>query len=267
MSPLYQVLQSEPNPDGTEGDVEVRVVDLPETYRSQEQIAAERLQQKNDVRVSERYASFVEQPIREEIVNISKDTQQRMMENDAEKRAVPNSVTAHSDITKVAAGEEVNLVPTSQAYTEADPTEGEAMSVTDRTVNPAFRSGGATPELDRAEATLAQPRGDEYSADAATGPTILTGPAAATDEVVEKVAEEDGADEAQRQRDAAKEAAEAAEANVKEEGGEGSKEGPNATEAAVQLAKESGVDLATLKGTGADGRITVGDVRTASEKA
>ena len=35
----------------------------------------------------------------------------------------------------------------------------------------------------------------------------------------------------------------------------------DATEAAVGLARESGVDIATVKGTGKDGRITEGDVR------
>jgi pyruvate/2-oxoglutarate dehydrogenase complex dihydrolipoamide acyltransferase (E2) component len=39
--------------------------------------------------------------------------------------------------------------------------------------------------------------------------------------------------------------------------------GPDATEAAVTLAGEHGLDLAQIKGTGAGGRITVGDVRSA----
>lgn len=34
-----------------------------------------------------------------------------------------------------------------------------------------------------------------------------------------------------------------------------------ATDAAATLADESGIDLATVKGTGANGRITVNDVR------
>jgi pyruvate/2-oxoglutarate dehydrogenase complex dihydrolipoamide acyltransferase (E2) component len=43
-------------------------------------------------------------------------------------------------------------------------------------------------------------------------------------------------------------------------------EGIQATEAALQTATELGVDLTQIKGTGADGRITVGDVKTAAEK-
>ena len=39
----------------------------------------------------------------------------------------------------------------------------------------------------------------------------------------------------------------------------------NATEAAIRLADELGIDLAELQGTGADGRITVKDVRGAQE--
>lgn len=42
-------------------------------------------------------------------------------------------------------------------------------------------------------------------------------------------------------------------------------DGPNATDAAVALADELGVDLSAVEGTGAEGRITVGDVRAASE--
>jgi pyruvate/2-oxoglutarate dehydrogenase complex dihydrolipoamide acyltransferase (E2) component len=38
----------------------------------------------------------------------------------------------------------------------------------------------------------------------------------------------------------------------------------NATDAAEQKAKDLGVDLATVEGTGANGRITVGDVEKAS---
>ncbi len=41
----------------------------------------------------------------------------------------------------------------------------------------------------------------------------------------------------------------------------------NITDAAADLAKELGVDTASLKGSGEGGRITVGDVRKASEKA
>lgn len=38
---------------------------------------------------------------------------------------------------------------------------------------------------------------------------------------------------------------------------------PNATSAAIRIAEAEGIDLATLQGTGADGRITVDDVRAA----
>jgi pyruvate/2-oxoglutarate dehydrogenase complex dihydrolipoamide acyltransferase (E2) component len=37
----------------------------------------------------------------------------------------------------------------------------------------------------------------------------------------------------------------------------------HATEAAIRLADEHGLDLGEIEGTGADGRITVGDVREA----
>lgn len=38
-----------------------------------------------------------------------------------------------------------------------------------------------------------------------------------------------------------------------------------ATDAAADLAEELGVDLADVEGTGKDGKITVGDVRAASD--
>lgn len=47
-----------------------------------------------------------------------------------------------------------------------------------------------------------------------------------------------------------------------EEGEEG-EDGPDATDAARQLAEENDVDLSEVEGTGADGRITVGDVKNA----
>ena len=39
----------------------------------------------------------------------------------------------------------------------------------------------------------------------------------------------------------------------------------HATEAAVRIADELGIDLAELEGTGSEGRITVNDVREALE--
>ena len=38
-----------------------------------------------------------------------------------------------------------------------------------------------------------------------------------------------------------------------------------ATDAAVELAEELGVDLASVEGTGVGGRVTVGDVRAAAD--
>lgn len=58
-----------------------------------------------------------------------------------------------------------------------------------------------------------------------------------------------------------------------DEGGEGGDENPdgdkesaviNASDAAVKLAESKGIDLATVVGTGADGKITVGDVKKAA---
>lgn len=43
-------------------------------------------------------------------------------------------------------------------------------------------------------------------------------------------------------------------------------QGVDATEAAVTAAAEMGVDLSAVKGSGAEGRITVGDVKAAAEK-
>lgn len=54
------------------------------------------------------------------------------------------------------------------------------------------------------------------------------------------------------------------------EAGTGTQSEIQATEAAVKLAEENSVDLAVLQGTGAEGRITVDDVRavvTANEEA
>lgn len=38
---------------------------------------------------------------------------------------------------------------------------------------------------------------------------------------------------------------------------------PNATQAAIRLANDSGIDLGKIQGTGIEGRITVGDVQAA----
>lgn len=46
---------------------------------------------------------------------------------------------------------------------------------------------------------------------------------------------------------------------------EAEKEEIEATDAASDLAEELGVDLASVEGTGKDGKITVGDVRAASD--
>lgn len=43
------------------------------------------------------------------------------------------------------------------------------------------------------------------------------------------------------------------------------KAGPNSTPRAAEVAKELGVDLASIEGTGKDGRITVNDVRSQAE--
>jgi pyruvate/2-oxoglutarate dehydrogenase complex dihydrolipoamide acyltransferase (E2) component len=42
---------------------------------------------------------------------------------------------------------------------------------------------------------------------------------------------------------------------------------PNATDAAVELARENGIDLASIKGSGKEGRIVEGDVKEAVEAA
>lgn len=46
-------------------------------------------------------------------------------------------------------------------------------------------------------------------------------------------------------------------------GGNGDDSDVDATDAATKLAKENNIDIASIKGTGADGRVTVGDVRDA----
>jgi pyruvate/2-oxoglutarate dehydrogenase complex dihydrolipoamide acyltransferase (E2) component len=42
---------------------------------------------------------------------------------------------------------------------------------------------------------------------------------------------------------------------------------PNATDAAIDLARENGIDLATISGSGKDGRIVEGDVKEAVDAA
>lgn len=49
--------------------------------------------------------------------------------------------------------------------------------------------------------------------------------------------------------------------------GEAQEARPEATDAAVALAREAGIDLQTVAGTGKDGKITIGDVRSAVDDA
>lgn len=49
--------------------------------------------------------------------------------------------------------------------------------------------------------------------------------------------------------------------------GDAASDEPEATDAAEKLAAELNVDLSTVTGTGADGRVTVSDVKAAADKA
>lgn len=58
---------------------------------------------------------------------------------------------------------------------------------------------------------------------------------------------------------------ETVEEETSEEEAEEEEEEVAVTPAAAELAEELGVDLASMEGTGKDGKITVGDVRAASD--
>jgi hypothetical protein len=194
--PLYQLV---PQGEGEGQTVDVRSVDTPDSLRTPEEIAAERLKFKDDQRVAERYGALVQYPQRSEEVMISDETRKRMDEQHQQKAEVPNVVTASGDIAKVASGSDVNLVPAHEVYRSEDPVaEGDSMQVEDPTVNPAFRAGGGSSARDRAEVTLAQPRGDAVSSQSATGPGLPVGQAADPEGEQKKVADEDQGKERER---------------------------------------------------------------------
>ena len=153
---------------------------------------------------------------------MNEQTRKRIADQEQEKFAVPNVVTTHSDIAKVASGEDVALVPTVRVYTEQDPMKGQKLEVADPTVRgPGARPGG-TPVLDRAESTLAQPKGDEYSALSATGPELPEGPAADAADSKETTkpafdVKDSAADRAAKVQEQGDKAAKAAEAQAKKD--------------------------------------------------
>jgi hypothetical protein len=193
--PLYIAV-----PRGEGEEPEVQQVELPRSQRTEEEIAMQRMRFADDARTADmRYASLVQKPTRDEATRMNEETRRQLDEERQQKAEVPNVVTTHSDIAKVASGPDASLVPTHEVYRHADPVEeADSMPVTDRTVNPNYRIGGSTPELDRAERTLAQPAGDEYSSISATGPALPVGQAAEPEGEQKKVADADPQKERER---------------------------------------------------------------------
>lgn len=172
MAPFFQII---PPADGRK-EAEVRAIDMPNSLRSDEERKAEAMRLRAEEREAERYATLVARPHPQEGIVITEETRKRLAQSEAEKAAVPNVVTTHSDIAKVAAGSDIALVPTVNVYTQDNPMDegSPQMAVEDRTVTLHGIVQGET-VLDRAETSLRQPVGDEYSARSATGPTLPEG--------------------------------------------------------------------------------------------
>jgi hypothetical protein len=170
--PLTRIIPA--NADDPTGEYRVETVELPGIVLNDEERTARVRADQDMARYGERYADLNARPHPEEAIPMNEETRRRLQDEIDQKRAVPNVVTTHSDVAKVAGGNSgVELVPTHSVYTQEDPT-GAGMQVEDRTVTLHGVGYGET-VLDRAESSLSQPVGDEYSARSATGPTLAEG--------------------------------------------------------------------------------------------
>lgn len=169
--PFFQI-----TPPKGSGEARLESIDIPQSVKSEEDRRAEVMRQKTQEREAERYATLVAQPHPQERIVITEETRKRLEASELEKASVPNVLTTHSDIAKVSKGaSEIALVPTVNVYTKEDPLkEGPKMAVEDRTVTLGGVIQGET-ALDKAESSIPQPVGDEYSRRSATGPTLPEG--------------------------------------------------------------------------------------------
>lgn len=170
MCPMYQINTSEG------GELRLETKDLPSVRTTDAERMAERLRRQDEARRAERYAELAAHPTPEEGIVITEETRKRLEKEQKDKASVPNVVTTHSDVAKVASGDHgVGLVPTVDVYTKTNPLEQDnKVEVEDRTVFGGGIAPGGT-VLDRAETSLRQPKGDEYSTKSATGPTLPEG--------------------------------------------------------------------------------------------
>lgn len=210
--PFFQIHQKKGR------EPKIASVGAPDAVRSDEQKRTDAMRAREHERESDQYSRLVAKPIKKGDIVISEETRKRLENSDAAKAAVSNVVTTHSDIAKVASGEEIALVPTVAVYTKDDPTEKDAdkLVVEDRTVTLAGVPQGET-ALDKAESSLAQPEGDEYSAKSATGPTLPEGNAVSAEKETEPAfdVKDTSADRAEKRLVASKKAAKAAPSNRK----------------------------------------------------
>jgi len=113
---------------------------------------------------------------------VSVETQERLEREQREKGSVPNIVTAHADVAKMASPSDgAYLTSSSEAYSRPAEEHEDRLEVTDSTIFPNNPTVLARPltDLERAERSIPQPKGDEVSALAATGPYLPTGVAGA----------------------------------------------------------------------------------------
>jgi hypothetical protein len=177
---------------GESGEPQVTPVGTPPIIQTEDDRKARLMQERESERQAERYDNLVARPPTSEGRKMTEETRKRLEQESKDKAAAHNVVTIGSDISKVAGGDEgVTLVPTANVYVMENPNEGPHMEIEDPTVSGgAVRSGFTT--LDRAEATLKQPKGDERSALSATGPTLPMGPGSVSDEETEPAADAKG---------------------------------------------------------------------------
>lgn len=165
-------MQIIPRADGAE--LRLESTDAPLDLETEEKRTARLMQDRENERQAERYGNLVARPLAgESVMTMTEETRQRLESSDREKASVGNVVTTHSDVAKVTGEDGVALVPTVNVYTKETPTEGPKLEITDPTV--IGGKGVGFTDLDRAESTLKQPQGDEYSAKAATGPELPEG--------------------------------------------------------------------------------------------